>query len=401
MQIPKTGDIIRLGPLMKILLISVVSFVFLLILGVAGVIGYTIFFGIPAAYARLDAVPLAPANYQPAALELVKLCQSDPSFFSKEAIAAMGDPVWAPPSVAKLNPEDLDIDADHATVIWGGGFYHCGWKLARGPAGTDDSSHSWTLTFFSESKPSKVLETITVASDQRFTKDEFVNYVLAEIDRRLAPQGDPQGSTEAEWYLPAARCLFLARYRRLDLLPAQVRKSAANYPHDWRDALLCYLLDHASGNHPPRVKLNRWAAQSTGPAAWIFAAYAFYQAGETTDAEDAINKALASTSPDPDWIDDDIDRYELGMAARLYRSGRFDRCAHFCDGVLQSRHQIFQNRSSVLRIRDWAAATAASRPAKLPAFDKYTSLDPFGGFDLGLLKSAASSSAHATSRPGS
>jgi len=36
-----------------------------------------------------------------------------------------------------------------------------------------------------------------------------------------------------------------------------------------------------------------------------------------------------------------------------------------------------------------ATTPAASRPDRAPQFDKYTAIDPFGGFDLNLLYAAA------------
>src|SRR5208337_249615 len=130
--------------------------VLIVVLLFAGVVAY-FFFQIHRSTSNLNAIPLSPANYQPAALELVKLCQSDPTFFSEQAVSYLDpfDPVWAPPSVAKLHPEMIDVSADHANVTWGGGFYHCGWELVRGPATADGSGYSWTLSFFSEGSSNK------------------------------------------------------------------------------------------------------------------------------------------------------------------------------------------------------------------------------------------------------
>ena len=381
--------------------VCILSVVLIVVLVLAGAVAH-IFFGIHRSIANLDAIPLSPANYEPAALELVKLCQSDPTFFNEQSVSYLDpfDPVWAPPSVAKLHPEGIDVSADHATVTWGGGFYHCGWDLVRGPATADGSGYSWTLSFSSEGNPNKALETIKVGGDDRFTEDEFVSLVLAEFDRRLASQADDgMFTSESGWYLAAARCLFLTKHHRADLLPAQVRKAATNYPHDWRDMLLGYLLDHAAGDPSAGEKLRQWADRTSGPAAWMYVAYAFHQAGDITAGDTAIKKAVAATSPDPDWIDKDVPLYELGMAARLYDSGDFSACVSLCDGILSSHHRYFTTMASVQSVRNWAATTAASRPVQLPAFDKYTSLDPFAGFDLNLMHAAATSSRVSTTQP--
>jgi hypothetical protein len=345
---------------------------------------------------------LLPANYEPAAQELVKLCQSDPSFFSKEDVSYLDpfDPVWAPPSVAKLHPEVIDVAADHATVNWGGGFYHCGWDLFRGPPSADGRGYYWILSFTTDGHQKKELKGLTVGTDVRLTEDEFIRQVLQEFDRRLASQADDGISTnESSWYLAAGRCVFLAKHHRVDLLPAQVRKAAANYPHDWRDVLLGYLLDHAAGDAAAGDRLQQWADRTSGPAAWMYAAYAFYQAGDIDAGNASVKNALTATAQDPEWIDNDAPSYELAMAVRLYNSGNFPACVIFSDGILASLHRYFTTRSSVQNVRDAAASTAASRPAKLPEFDKFTLVDPFGGFDLTLLNSGRSSSHFSATQP--
>jgi hypothetical protein len=364
--------------------------VLIVVLGIAGFIGYFVW-EVHHGISQLNAVPLSPANYQPAAIALIQLCQTDPGIY-EEAVADMGDfnPVWAPSSVTKLDPEGVDIAADHATVTWGGGFYHCGWELVRGARTAEGSGFSWTLSFFSEDSPNQVLQTITVSSNQRLTEDQFVNQVLSELDRRLVAQADDGLFTsEATWYPAAARCIFLMKKNRVDMLPAPVRKAAATYPHDWRDVLLCYLLDRAANDPSADQKLRQWADQTNCPAAWMYASYAFYQGGNFKAGDEAIKNAVASKSPDPAWLDKDVPLYELGMTVRLYQSGNFTGCVSLCDGILTSHHSYFSTASSVHNVRDWAAATAASRPLKLPDFDEFTSLDPFGGFDLNLLMAVA------------
>ncbi|HEY1686719.1 MAG TPA: hypothetical protein VGG19_18305 [Tepidisphaeraceae bacterium] len=369
---------------MKTIVITIVAIASAIILAIAGIVAY-FFFGFQYAIHKLNAVPLSSDNYRPSAVELIKICQSDPRLFSDEATKYLDpfDPVWAPPSVAKLHPEVIEIAPDQASVTWGGGFYHCGWKLVRGSSTANGLSHTWTLWFYSEDHSDEFLEKIDVANDQRFSEDQFIHYVLAEVDRRLASHLDDGLSTsEADWYLAAGRCTFLEQHHRLDLLPQQVRVAATSYPHDWRDILLCYLLDHEVHNAAASDKLRQWADQTGGQAAWMYAAYAFYQSGDSVAGDNAIKKALATTSADPDWIDNDIPIYELGMAVRLYQTGYLSECGRFCDGILTSAHRYFTTKSAVQSMRNIATSSAASRPANLPTFDKYTSLDAFGDMNL-------------------
>ena len=354
------------------------------VLAVGGV-GYFVY-NIRQSTSQLDAIPLAPANYQPAALELVKLCQSDPTFFDRKSVEYLDpfDPVWAPPMIEKLHPEVLDVSAGLASVTWGGGFYHCGWELTKGPATANNDGHSWTLSFTTEDGPDKFLETIDVRSDLRFTEDEYIDYILAELDRRLAARWDHHVYGNADSYSAVARCLLLQKRNRFDLLPAAIHKSAANYSHDWRDVLLVYLIDHQAGEATAGDRLRSCADRTTGPCAWMFAAYAFFQGGDDAAAGDAIQKAIATKTVDPEWIDKETSAYQLGMAMRLYTSGRTAECIRMCDGINDSPHRLFdiKDRIAVGRVRDCATSYATTQPMALPEFDEFTATDPFGGFDL-------------------
>ncbi len=354
----------------------------------APVLLYYFWIYLPTAW--LNAVPLSPENYKPATVELVTLCQSDPTLYNRLATDFLCpfDPLWLPPSVTRLNPEGVDINPDRAAVTWGGGFYHCGWKLVRGAATAN--GYTWTLWFYGEGSPDRVLENIQVPASLRLTKEQFVAGVLAEINRRLAVGYDDHKYQPAKWYLPIQRCHFLEYHHRLLLLPAEIRASAAKYPHDWQDVLMAYLLDHS--NPSAGQKLRQWANQTGGPGAWVYAAYAFYQAGDDQSGDAAVKKAIADQSPDPEWLDKEIPLVELGMAVRLYKSHQLAACAKLCDAILSTRHRYFKTRSSVQRMRDLAASPAASRPPNAPQFGENAAIDPFGGFDLNLLYVAATTS---------
>lgn len=118
---------------------------------------------------QLDAVPLNPANFRPAAIDLVKLVQSDPSI--SQAInlqSSVAPPV--PVSISRLNPETLTFEPQETQVIWGGGFYHCGWKLKPLRHAIGDE---WELWFWNENGTEKLLQTFSVPRDAHFTPSEL------------------------------------------------------------------------------------------------------------------------------------------------------------------------------------------------------------------------------------
>jgi hypothetical protein len=118
----------------------------------------------------IAAVPLDPANYRAAAPDLVRLCQTDPKLIRQKFSGVDPDQI---PSIAKLKPEvgGISVDPASATVVWGGGFYHAGWRLDRSPdQGADAANHTWTLSFWDEGdRRGHVLQRFTMPVDARFT----------------------------------------------------------------------------------------------------------------------------------------------------------------------------------------------------------------------------------------
>jgi hypothetical protein len=388
---PQLGRKPRWGAFKWVLFSIALALVLALILAVFA--GHLIVNPFQRAIAQLDAVVLSPANYQPVEMDLVRLCQSDPSLVQNESQADPFDPAWAPPSLSKLHPEDIQIDSGHATVTFGGGFYHDGWDLVRQSGDDNATTRTWTLSFYSEDNPSKVLATFTAPTNLRYSEAQFAIQTNNEYDRRLATRWDDGISTDAAWYTATARCIFLAKHHQIDLLRKSILKAGANYPHDWRDVLLAYLINQHAADPNAASQLRSWARQTRGQTAGVYAAYAFYQSGDASAGDDALNKASAMTTSDPDWIDKDVPECEMGMAVRLYSTGEFASCGKLCNAILTLPHRYFQTRPAVTRLRGWASSTATSRPAELPQYDKYTVMDPFGGFDLSsLLQSAAATS---------
>jgi hypothetical protein len=152
---------------------------------------------------------------------------------------------------------------------------------------------------------------------------------------------------------------------------------------------MAYLLDRPANAATATQQLRAWASQTGGSIAWMYAAYAFYTGGDSVAGDDALHRAQTAKGPNPDWLDKDENEFELGMGVRLYGDGRFRDCATFCNAVLAAPHRIFTNRNAVAAVAAMAGSPAASRPAAPPPYDKYTAMDPFGGFDLNLLFRAA------------
>jgi hypothetical protein len=164
-------------------------------------IGLLVFFALSiwSADRRTAAVPLDPANYQAAAPDLVRLCQTDPQLLKQKYGEVDASQV---PSIGRLNPEVgvLSVRPDEADVTWGGGFCHAGWRLVRSPDEDEHApSHTWTLYFWDEGdRRGRVLQTFDMPSDARFTEQDPGFGAPQRLVRPPPPAGEkqPPASTE-------------------------------------------------------------------------------------------------------------------------------------------------------------------------------------------------------------
>lgn len=174
---------------------------------------------------KLNAVLASPANYQPAAIALARLCETDPRLLA----ADMGQtpPDWTPLELGRLGPLDIDVQKDAAFLSTTSGLAEFnGYRVDFDAQASDAVNDAWTLTFDGMPPMGQVpAYRFTIPKGDGFTEEELVSNAWKELNRRKAAQAAGTDLAISTWSNPAAdMSRLIAQHRsvaeKLGLAPA-------------------------------------------------------------------------------------------------------------------------------------------------------------------------------------
>jgi hypothetical protein len=334
--------------------------------------------------AAAEAKVTAPAAYQPAAVALARLCQSDPTFYSD-------DEPWpqacTPVEVLKLRPLHMRINPEFALVEFGGGLGHFGYKLELDDGPADEATNHWTLNFYTESR-AKPIYRFTLPKSEHIELSAFIDGAMAEYHRRAA-----EGPLDDD---VRARLKFLLKHHQSELAIQSIDDFAARYPHDWLDQLLRFVTA-APGDKTASDRLEQWASAQNDYTNWLFAAFAYAAVGDADAADRCSAKAVRAKPDDAGWASTNARCRGAPMCLFLYQSGRYATCLSLCNALLEYQADGAYLAPELTAIRD-AAQQASQHPDQRPVPVLKVTFDPFDKVDVQLLKKLRAASARPTSR---
>jgi hypothetical protein len=328
--------------------------------------------------AEREAQVTEPTACQPAAVALARLCQSDQAFFRDEEGVL---PAWAPAEVLRLNPASVEIAPEGATVEFGGGFHHFGYRLKRDAQSASDEENAWTLYFYCEADGESPLHKFALAKSERVELKEFIDGTMREFERRSADGANDRDVRE--------RVRFLLKHCQTQRARDSIHQYAARDPHDWLDQTLAFLIDQP-GDPSAGARLEAWAAGQADFTGWLFAAYAHDAAGDGDSAERCVTRALEHKPNDPPGSGSNARHRGAPMCVALYRAGRYRTCMSLCDALLSYPGSGDYREAELLKTYNLAQQATSQPPDKEAAPTLDEPFDPFEGIDLDALKHAPS-----------
>ena len=362
---------------MKTFLITLGCVVVLLIAVVIGGF-YWVIGNMQRQIAAQETLITTPANYIAAGKDLALLCQSDPKWFTDDEPLR---PAWAPASVLKLGCTWVNVTPQQASVEFGGGFHHFGYRLTRDATRSTPANNVWVLDFYSEDVANKTLSTFSLPADRKLSKAAVIQNAMAEYRSRIGT--DPNCTNVRD------RLEWLLDLDEPALAVASIREFAAKDPRDWLDVMLAYVMD-ADRDPNAAARLEQWASGMNDYTAWIFAAEAYSRTNANDAAERCVKRAVASGPDDPSWVQTHARHRGAPMCRILYANGRYATCEQLCDALLKYKDAGQDLAGPLTAIRDAARAARAGQPPPNPATLQIPDeFDPFEKIDLNALKSAA------------
>lgn len=275
--------------------------------------------------------------YEPVARRLALYCQSDQSLFPKILSYA-----WLPDELAKVSEGHCSIDADHASVEMGGGFYHFGYRLDLDRASSTPGTNVWQLYLYREgSKADQHLMTLDLVSTQQVSAAEVERMVAAGFDSSLR-RGEPAYRSKV---------MLKLRFGKTSEAAEVCREWLQHKPNSWLPHFTYAHVRSRLGEVEPASKeLTEWVQSHKNFAHCIYLALFEFREGRTNQALLGVRLALQQPFIEPEGTDGN--KFYLGQNGALiaYLNGDYDLALALCDKMLSDSRQEIWWRRKLLRL---------------------------------------------------
>jgi hypothetical protein len=264
-----------------------------------------------------------PKVFLPLATNLARYAQS------AEELGLLGHVGEAklPPGVPRIGSPSGSFEQDHASIEFGGGFYHYGYFLKLDTEATNAIRSTWELYLSREEQAPKSLHRLEISPTTKISRAEFISNTLANYNRRITEEPN-----EIRW--PKDKLRFLSQYR-----PGEMAGACSNalrtFPEHWWPRLTMSLLVHRSGNFREAERgLKSFAEAKPSYSRFGYLAYFYFITDHPHDGASAIEKAVSQ--PIVDLPDDDVNieclGYTLGCLA--FTNGECAATIRLCNALL-------------------------------------------------------------------
>ena len=315
-----------------------------------------IFFGVLVASHQIKIIEgklQKPDVYQPVAQRLATYCQSDQSLFPKILSYA-----WLPSEVSSLGEPWCEVTSDHASVEFGGGFYHFGYRLELNQAASNPATNAWNLFLAREEKPDVQLMTLRLTSIQHVTAGDLAKLVGASYDQMIKV-GEPGGYV--------GKVMLQLRFGQTAQAAAICEDWMKARPDSWLAQLTyAHIRCRMGRTEPAAAQFSEWVDAHQSFGNYIYLALFNYREGRTNQAVQAVRMAL--THPLVESPEEGANIFYLADNGAMiaYASGDFDLCVAICDKMLpDNSYDAKAFRRNALRIKVAVMFMKGDQPAAI------------------------------------
>jgi hypothetical protein len=293
-----------------------------------------------------------PAVYEPVARRLALYCQSDQSLFPKILSYA-----WLPDELAKVSAGHCSLDADHASVEMGGGFYHFGYRLVLDRVTSTSSTNVWQLYLYREGrKADQHLMTLALASTQQVSVGEVEQMTAAGFDSSLK-RGEKAYRSKV---------MLKLRFGKTAEAAGVCREWLQQEPNSWLPRFTYAHVRCRLGEvEPASMEFTEWVQSHKNFAHCIYLALFEFRECRTNQAILGVRLALQQPFIEPPGTDGN--KFYLGQNGALiaYLNGDYDLALALCDKMLSDPRQEMWWRRKLLRLNAAVMLLKGDAPAAI------------------------------------
>ena len=276
--------------------------------------------------------------YEPVARRLALYCQSDRSLFPQNISYA-----WLPDELAKVSHGHCSIDADHASVEMGGGFYHFGYRLDLDQGASAPSTNVWQLYLYREgNKVDQHLMTLALASTQQVTAAEAEQMAAAGFDSSLKRGNKAYRS----------KVMLKLRFGKTTEAAGVCKEWMQHEPNSWLPHFTyAHVRSRLGEVEPASNEFAEWVQSHKNFAHCIYLALFELREGRTNQALLGVRLALQQPFIEPEGTDGN--KFYLGQNGALiaYLNGDYDLALAMCDRMLPDSQKDMWWKRKLLRLK--------------------------------------------------
>jgi tetratricopeptide (TPR) repeat protein len=294
-----------------------------------------------------------PEIYQPVAQRLATYCQSDQNLFPKILSHA-----WLPGEISSLGEPWCEVATNYASVEFGGGFYHFGYRLELNKAASDPATNAWNLFLAREEQPDVLLMTMRLTSTQQVTAGDLAKLVGASYEQMIKV-GEPGGYV--------GKVMLQLRFGQTRQVAAICEDWMKARPDSWLAQLTyAHIRCRMGQTEPAAAQFSEWVDAHQSFGNYIYLALFNYREGRTNQAAQAVRMALTHPLVESPQEGANIFYLADNGAMIAYASGDFDLCLSICDKMLpDNSYEAKVFRRNALRIKAAVMLMKGDQPAAI------------------------------------
>lgn len=315
-----------------------------------------------------------PDVYRPVAVALATYCQSDTEIFSHQLRGPM-----VPPEARAVGRAWGTAGTNGASLIFGGGFYHFGYRLEPDPARSRPGANAWRLSLAREGSDDKPLWRFELPATNAYPADDLVDRTIASFDEMIRHTPDNEGAHRG-------KIGVYLRMGRVEAARAACDDFLRVAPENWW-ANLVYALRLAQTESPEAGErhIRGWVERKPNFHRPLDLALYHQLRGDTKDVGRALLAAVPHDPRELEWHGSTVYFRVYPAAMQAFAAGEYEAALRLCDRMLEDDVCTPYYRDAFRDLRGAAERRLAGEPATVTWDERLPQFDPFEGIDVEML----------------
>lgn len=311
-----------------------------------------------------------PEVYEAVAETLILYCQSDKKLIPEDLGYA-----WLPAELRKLGHGRVKVNAKHARIEMGGGFYHFGYILELDEQASTQQANVWHLRMYREDRDEATrLCTKSVPPTSRLSADALLARVLDGYNELITQSAADEDDQAAAW---EGKIQLFLHFDKVPEARNACKDMLDKMPSNWWANLVCALVtaEEKTSEDGERF-LSAWVKKNPNFFSYLDLAYYHQLHSQPKKAAEAMMRATDYDADSTLGHGGNCEYRGYSAAMYAFHSGEYQTVIKLCDKLLAVTINGTYAKP-VVCLRDAAQARIQGEKTEVTWADGTTPFDPF------------------------